>query len=274
MIFSETSPFIYLHMNYVFLYLSLVFLFGTLNLHAQNMDNLVSGKVQYGYYVDTLAAKTKLESLKRENPKKFELLGKQVRQITKVSESLSFSLDFNESKSFFSIEELVLPEDPMAQMAYKSALVIALDAKEAYLIDYDDKSSSFFMNWMGTTIQVVGPFESPDWMITGERKFSNGRTLIEATASVQLPIYREGKKTLVRAFYDPSIPLPYGPAGYHGLPGLILELYLETEEPKGFIAANISLNGGASKEIKVPKVVAKITKEEFDKKVMSEARNK
>lgn len=63
-----------------------------------------------------------------------------------------------------------------------------------------------------------------DWVLHNETKIINGFICYKAT-SINKIIY--GEKVFnhpITAWYSPSIPFHYGPNGYSGLPGLILEL--------------------------------------------------
>jgi GLPGLI family protein len=56
-----------------------------------------------------------------------------------------------------------------------------------------------------------------------------------------LPLFVDGEKQdiLVTAWYAPDIPVRFGPIGYGGLPGLILELQNESAT---FYVTKINLN--------------------------------
>lgn len=95
------------------------------------------------------------------------------------------------------------------------------------------------------------------WKLTDESKIIDGRKCYKA-------FIEETKKntiTLITAWYDPEISLSYGPKGYGGLPGLIIELtdnYCTLRLSKiNFIDSNV--------KIEKPQKGKIITYEEYNK---------
>jgi GLPGLI family protein len=70
----------------------------------------------------------------------------------------------------------------------------------------------------------------------------------------------EPKDIVVTAWYTPEIPVSQGPAGYWGLPGLILET---SDGNRQILCTKIVLNPKEKVEIKVPTRGQKVTQEEF-----------
>lgn len=64
-----------------------------------------------------------------------------------------------------------------------------------------------------------------DWLIYNESKIINGFTCYKSEYTLK-SINRKGKevKRIVTAWFCPELPYSFGPNGYCGLPGLILEL--------------------------------------------------
>lgn len=242
-------------------------------LNAQNMQSQTHGLVQYDYYIDTLAAKTNLEDFERNNPDAYKQYGNQFEKINNYTNDLKFTLKLRDDESYFSVEEGIIPDNLMEQLIYKAAIIAALHSKEGFYVKHSEKKFSFFTEIAESRIEVVQPFNNCAWSLTGKRKFSQGRTLMEATCMFQLDTRPEGEKTLVRAWYDPSISLPFGPAQFHGLPGLILELYIESKETRGYIATHISVHKGKGAPLKLPKIIATLTAEEYASKVIESSGN-
>lgn len=67
----------------------------------------------------------------------------------------------------------------------------------------------------------------------------------------------------ITVWYTPSIPVSFGPAGYDGLPGLVLE---SSTSSFYLIAQNIQFQD-KQLQIKRPKKGDKITLDEFNKKL-------
>ncbi|MDO6810780.1 GLPGLI family protein [Zobellia galactanivorans] len=95
-----------------------------------------------------------------------------------------------------------------------------------YIVSYDDRMKG--------------------WELHNETKKIDGYTCYKATMDY-VQYYTEIKFT-IEAWYTPEIPVPYGPAGYGGLPGLILQLQ---RSHVIFVAKEIRLNPkGGIKPIK------------------------
>ena len=69
------------------------------------------------------------------------------------------------------------------------------------------------------------------------------------------------KTITITAWYTPQIPVSVGPAGYHGLPGLILEA---NDGSQTIICSKIVINPKKSNEIIEPTKGKKVTQKEFD----------
>ncbi len=74
------------------------------------------------------------------------------------------------------------------------------------------------------------------WVLQNETKKIDGYTCYKATVSRVL--YTENEHT-VEAWYTPEIPIPFGPIGYGGLPGLILQL---TQRSVTYVTKKVTLN--------------------------------
>ncbi|AOW22062.1 GLPGLI family protein [Urechidicola croceus] len=65
----------------------------------------------------------------------------------------------------------------------------------------------------------------------------------------------------VTAWFCPELPFSFGPLGYAGLPGLILELEINNEK---YTATKIELNPKREVKVEKPKKGKEVTKEEFE----------
>ncbi|MBO6532188.1 MAG: GLPGLI family protein, partial [Muricauda sp.] len=63
--------------------------------------------------------------------------------------------------------------------------------------------------------------EKLQWKITNESKQIGNFTVLKATTTRRLGSYLEE----IEAWFAPNLPYSFGPLGYNGLPGLILEMY-------------------------------------------------
>lgn len=91
-----------------------------------------------------------------------------------------------------------------------------------YLKVDDKRKEILFYDYLGNNIVIVkDDYNELKWNITEETKLIGNHKCIKATV-----VYR-GRKWV--AWFAPDITLPYGPWKMHGLPGIIMELYDETE---------------------------------------------
>lgn len=93
------------------------------------------------------------------------------------------------------------------------------------------------------------------WRLTGERAEFLGHTVLQATA--QTPT-----GTRVEAWFTPTIPVPVGPWGYGGLPGLILMLTIGEGE-RSYVATSVDL-APPTTAIAPPNDGESLTPEAFD----------
>lgn len=103
-----------------------------------------------------------------------------------------------------------------------------------------------------------------DWQITSETKKIENFTCYKATFEEKyINRANEEKTRLITAWFCPQIPYSFGPGGYSGLPGIILELEFNGYK---YVAKKITLNKDVQ-EISLPKLKT-ITKEEYSKKLL------
>lgn len=74
------------------------------------------------------------------------------------------------------------------------------------------------LNFLGRDFLVQDVLPTYQWQTTGQRRNLLGLPVLKATAI--------SERDTIEAWYTPSIPVATGPAGYGGLPGLILEVSL------------------------------------------------
>lgn len=100
------------------------------------------------------------------------------------------------------------------------------------------------------------------WNLSRESKIIKGYTCYKATASYSEynAIKKESVDFSVVAWYTPDIPLPYGPSGYDGLPGLVLEV---NRGGYYFMASEINFSKGVSLNIEAPENGISVTSTEF-----------
>lgn len=89
-------------------------------------------------------------------------------------------------------------------------------------VDHKIKEIYFFEGIGPQMYLIKDDYNNLKWNITDETKNIGGYNSIKATTEFR------GRKWI--AWFTPDIPLPYGPWKLHGLPGLITEVFDETEK--------------------------------------------
>ncbi len=123
-------------------------------------------------------------------------------------------------------------------------------------IGYDKGTIVETRDFMGRTFLIEGERPEHQWRMTGEQAEHLGRMVMKATAEVD--------SAAVEAWFAPDIPVPGGPVGYGGLPGLILVLSVDGGRVQYF-ASEIALGEVDGGLIRVPKRGDRVTREEYEK---------
>ena len=99
-----------------------------------------------------------------------------------------------------------------------------------------------------------------EWQLSNETKKIGAYTCYKAT-TMKIVNGRKGIiKTPVEVWYTPEIVIPFGPLGYNGLPGLIMELSMYNYK---YYVSKIDLNTEKEVAIKKPTKGKKVTEAEF-----------
>jgi GLPGLI family protein len=195
--------------------------------------------------------------LQEKNPKFQEIDRANMKEILLKAEdevaNLRPKLKFNNNSSVFYIDESMNIEVQMAATLYCGC---------------EPKKYSDLKNGKNLEYNSGGPFskdaefliEDPikkNWKIEGETKIIDKYTVIKATQVITV----DKKPQTVIAWFCPELPFPFGPKGYGGLPGLILELRID-KVVFGIEKIELSQNDVI---IKVPTKGEKITSENYNK---------
>lgn len=167
-----------------------------------------------------------------ENPTDFAL------SIEKELNNSLFSLQYTNKESFFTNIPHVPEDDLMAKLA-----LVKAHYYEDWYQSPTNKISYFNKEIAGKEYLVVYKRLMQGWKLSNVSKKIENYTCYKATL-VDFN-ERSGNETIIEAWYTPDIALPYGPGGYGGLPGLILELRYKQCL---YVASKITLN--PVKEIK------------------------
>ncbi|MBR1765639.1 MAG: GLPGLI family protein [Bacteroidales bacterium] len=153
-----------------------------------------------------------------------------------------YSLTYFNGRSLFEIDE------ERSDNAYASM------AGHSVFVDYDKKQMVKQETFFGRKFLIEEPLEAIDWKIdNAESRVIDGHTCYKAVA--------DGQEAGVVAWFTPEIPIPAGPMGYFGLPGLIVELDMANAILK---MEDISAKDNA-KELKAPSKGKRVTQAEYEK---------
>ena len=127
-------------------------------------------------------------------------------------------------------------------------------ADNATFVDYDAGTRVEKRDFLGRTFLIDGEVEPLAWRLTDEQSEFLGYPCMKATAM---------RDTVeVEAWFTPQIPVSAGPAGYGGLPGLILVL-TEDDARRTMIAQEVTLGPLAEGLLTPPTEGRRVTDEAF-----------
>ena len=154
------------------------------------------------------------------------------RKVSREINDMEYLLRYDSKQSFFES----LQHAPHDKMMAKIATAVAQSNNSWY---QESKTKRAFHNKKIKDSNYIVSFEDTmkEWELHNETKKIDGYTCYKATKH-HVQYYTEIEFT-IEAWYTPEIPAPYGPIGYGGLPGVILEL---KRSHVIFVANKITLN--------------------------------
>lgn len=128
---------------------------------------------------------------------------------------------------------------------------VKVGGSSAIYMDMSEKISISQENIFDRTFLIKETMKEYEWDITAEKKNILEKECTKATL--------KGKSSIV-AWFTTEIPISFGPMGYYGLPGLIIQL--ETPS-KQYVLQEINLHRDAL-QIEAPSKGKKTSREEFE----------
>jgi len=192
----------------------------------------------------------------------------------------NYVLTFNKHSSLYVEEEKLEETSPMANNPRFGMMKMMLSqGSNGKLYKKSiDKTYASQSDLYGKLFLIEDSLQNIDWKISDEVKMIGKYTCFKATALLQnkgIPTnFKPGQKPegakkvkedfnetiIVSAWFTLDIPVAHGPAMYHGLPGLILEINAGNTT---ILCSKIELSK-ESKTIGSPKKGKKITQEKYD----------
>lgn len=175
----------------------------------------------------------------------------------KGAELVSFELVANKTASYFKMVEVIKNEEAKFATAFSEA------STSFYTTNGTSNKIKYVNSYLGE--YRISYNDKTEWKLENESKYIDNYLCYKAN-SEQVVVNSEGTfKHLIVAWYCPSIPFSYGPKGYVGLPGLILELQVRNIT---WGATKIELSNVES-IIEKPTKGKLITEEEYKKMLSS-----
>lgn len=165
-----------------------------------------------------------------------------------------FELIYDKTKSIYQKIQVLSTNDDNTS-GYPS------DTDNIYFKDLETKEKIFQSQQTGTTTNVEVDFEQYKWEITTENKLINGYKCFKAKTII-IGFNRVKKEEIILnriAWFTPEIASSFGPQGFDGLPGLVLET---AENDKVYLHAT-KIEFDCKKEIEKPKCNKTISHKEF-----------
>lgn len=222
----------------------LFFIFIVTSINSQGFK----GIIEYGKTsIEAALSETEIKR-KKENPeqhKRFQIMKK---MISDGEKKLTFQLKFINNESYSMLKPIIQSDDKQTSNLGAGPF----DSGKYYNKDERILQLSAY----GELFLIKKP--KLNWTILKDFKKIGNYNCYKATT--EIIVNSKNKKHIITAWFTPEIPVSFGPLGYDGLPGLILEL----EAYKGiYYAKKITLNTKEEIIIEKPIKGIKVTEKEF-----------
>lgn len=178
-----------------------------------------------------------------------------VKETILLMDDFQFELLANKDVALFKMKEQLVSDD-IPQYIYNIA-VVSCDGEEVWYTDKRNNTKIVAKQGSGEPVCLTYDQEN-QWEIEAYQKQIGDFNCYKATT-----VRKEGKRTLdVAAWFTTDIPYSFGPLGFNGLPGVILELRISSVV---YTASKISLD--KREKIIQPKCVFKESNEGYYKRM-------
>lgn len=207
--------------------------------------------VNYKMKLSSPTNKAKNDTLKNND------LNKKAKEVMQSIYDIECELYFTKTRSLFRVKHnLRLEEDYNYKIVKRAAGGIKIK-------DLENKTKIEHKQSYGEHLNIEYPFDEFDWIITKEKKII-GKYICYKAKTYKLdynPIDKGFRRFNITAWFTPEIPIPFGPKGMDGLPGLVLEA---SSGRIVFFATHIKLNSLNNPELlEAPKGGINITEEQL-----------
>ncbi|WP_299522421.1 GLPGLI family protein [uncultured Lutibacter sp.] len=214
---------------------------------------IINGSVVYNISLKTpdLNELSKNEKISKETRSKLIAMYKNVSDVSSI-------LIFANDEALFEVENKM---DNESNTGLNLTNLLS-GGKGRYVFYYNNKTGENFIqkNAIGELYMVSE--SKKEWELTHETKKIGDYVCYKAIEQNKMEI-KNPKHSPTIAWYAPSIPVNFGPNGYNGLPGLILELQINNKLI--YRITKIELNPQKIIKIEKPTKGRKVTSDEFRK---------
>lgn len=210
-----------------------LFFFAVALIVSEAHSQIISGQVTYKMELDFHPT----NESKNDNAAGVSHLRAMIERSKKSMEGLRCILDFNQSTSHFHLEKRMEND---GNPGLRTALTL-LNVTDDIFSDLQEGITRTEKKAFGKNYLVEDSIQL-DWTITAESKQIGNFTVYKAE-SFKETVNSKGKfRFPVTAWFAPEIPFSFGPIGYGGLPGLILELEVSSNFPVRYVADKLKFS--------------------------------
>lgn len=187
---------------------------------------------------------------------------KMLSKAFEIVENFNLFLKFNTNESISYIDEGMVNESIKSNYLYPVALAMA--GNGIFYTNISEKNKLNQLDIMGESFLISDDFNS-NWDITNETKTIGKYKCIKAISTC------ESCNKADEVWFTNQIPIKFGPLGYNGLPGLVIQV-----KTKSAIIELEKINFSKKEIIDRPKKGKKITRKEYislTKKVRNSYKN-
>lgn len=197
------------------------------------------------------------EDFKKKNAKDLTYLNNVLRideNVKLLLKEVKLVLIFNTNKSIFKSDNILELE---TNKFFRAA--IGPEGSKVYYTDTKTQENLHQIDAFGDLFLVSYP--QIEWQLHNETKKIGNFNCYKATTIKEVKGRNGLIKTPIEAWYTLELAIPFGPVGFNGLPGLIVELTMRKYK---YTIQKIALNPTNEIVIKKPTNGKKVTKQEFE----------
>ncbi len=184
-------------------------------------------------------------------------------------QNVEFALRFNDRQAVFKLIGKYSQQETRNRFA-----ILFAGGKKTYYTSLSENALITRNEHFGQTYLVKDPLNYIHWTLTSVSKIIDGYKCYRAIGFYVTDVMKKDKngklkskpkKAIVYAWYTPELPVPFGPAKYVGLPGVILDVYDLGNHHMRYRAVEVEQLENVN--INFPKG-EKLSRETYQKKVM------